>query len=117
MTLIISSYVSNIQSMNFKTIFLILVIITYAICNYMILVEYSHEYNPANFSIQKLLDKRYRCIVYFHNNEYDRYTDTRCKAYRALYLVFMTEKILYMYMYFAYNLIMVSLIVIFQIML
>jgi hypothetical protein len=108
---------SETDNMKFKQIFQSIIIMILIICNYMILMEYSQQYNPDNFDKHKILDKKYRCIRYFHNNQYNKYTDAACGSYKATYVLFISEKILYMYMYFSYNVIMVSLLVIFQIIL
>ncbi len=83
----------------------------------MIIIQYYNEYVPENFSIKQLLDKQYRCIRYFNTKQYDKFAHNSCKNHIHDYIEFQLERSKYIYMYYAHNLIMVSMFVIFHLIL
>lgn len=99
--------------MKVKTVLLSAMIIALCISNYLLISEYFNEYDPDNFGIKKLLNKKYRCIRFFHDKGIDKYTYRSCKAYEHDYGAFILEKSRYIYMYYAHNLILISLFAIF----
>ncbi len=78
----------------------------------MLINEYFNEYTPDNFDIIKLLEKKYRCIRYFNEKHVDKYQQSLCQAYLVDYLEFKLEKSRYIFIYYSYNIVMISLILI-----
>ncbi len=103
--------------MKLKHIVEITIIIAICISNYMIYVQYYTEYVPENFNIKQLQDKNYRCIRYFDEKNYDRYSHHSCKNYMHEYINFKLERSRYIFMYYAHNLIMGSMLIIFHLVL
>lgn len=87
---------------------ILITIFAIVICtvNYAILMEYFHNYVPEYFDVVKILDKKYRCIRYFDDREYDKFIDSQCQPYVYDYLLFKLEKSRYIYIHYAYNFIM-----------
>lgn len=75
----------------------------------MMIIEYFKNYVPEYFDIEKLLDKKYRCIRYFEDKDFNTYNDKQCQPYIYHYMLFKLEKSRYIYMHYAYNLIVWSL--------
>lgn len=95
--------------MKFKFLLTVCMIFTLSLSNYYLISEYMSEYVPDNFNIEKLLDKKYRCIRYFDDKYYDKFTYNKCKEYLEEYIIFKLEKSRYIYIYYAYNIIIISL--------
>lgn len=96
-----------------RIIILLSVIIAFCISNCLFMAEYLDEYSPDNFSSQKLVDKRYRCIKFFHEKRIDKFAHTSCKSYHDDYIMFMMERSRYICLIYADNAILMSLFVIF----
>jgi hypothetical protein len=77
-------------------------------------MEYYKQYAPENFSIHKILDKKYRCIRFFHDKDDSPYMQKICQLYYYDYIAFSLEKSRYIFMYYAHNVIVISLIAIFH---
>ena len=89
-------------------------LISMCVTNYVLIMQYYDEYVPDNFSRNKILDKKYRCIRYFHNNIQNRYGESICKAYYYDYVAFNLEKSRYIFMYYVHNIIVITLFAIFH---
>ena len=87
--------------------FIMIIILT--ISNYYLISEYMSEYVPDNFNIHKLLNLKYRCIRYFNDKHFDKFSHNRCKQYLEDYIIFKLEKSRYIYMYYGHNIILISL--------
>ena len=72
------------------------------------------EYVSENFDIKKLLEKKYRCIRYFDEKNYDKFSHNSCKPFFYDYVEFKLEKARYIYAYYAHNAIVVSIIIVFM---
>lgn len=103
--------------MKLKHVIELTFIIAFCLSNYMTMIEYYNEYVPEYFSAYKLLQKHNRCIQYFNENNYDRYTHYRCKDYMQDYIEFQLEKSRYIYLYYAHNAVMISIFIIFHLVL
>lgn len=105
------------DKMQFKTFLQTMVLIGVLCSNYFIILEYYDEYVPDNFGIQKLIDPKYRCIRYFYDKVDNAYLHNKCKPYIYDYTAFLLEKSRYIYVYYAYNMCIAILFVIFHILL
>lgn len=103
--------------MKLKHIVELTIIIAVCLSNYMIAMQYYAEYDPNHFTVKQLQDKQYRCIRYFDEKDYDRYSHHLCKNYMHDYLNFKLERSRYIMMYYAHNLIMGSMLIIFHVVL
>ena len=106
-----------IINMKLKHVVELTIIIAICLSNYMISTQYYSEYDPKHFSFNQILDKRYRCIRYFDEKDYDRYSHYSCKNYMHDYINFKLERSRYILMYYAHNLIMGSMLIIFHLVL
>ena len=100
-----------------KILVLVSIISIVVMTNYMILTEYNNEYYPDNFSIEHMSDQKYRCIRYFNDKLYNKYMYVKCKDYVYDYTDFILERSRYICMFYAHNLVMFSLFVIFYLLL
>lgn len=64
---------------------------------------YYDKYVPDNFSRSKILNKKYSCIRYYHNNEFYKYTEKTCEKYKYDYLLFQLQKSIHINDYVLYN--------------
>jgi hypothetical protein len=103
--------------MQFKHFLNIIMIILILLSNYFINLEYYNEYDPDNFDIKKLMHLRYRCIRHFYDKSDNKYMSIRCNPYLHDYTGFILEKSRYVYAYYAHNLCMISLFIIFNLLL
>ncbi len=103
--------------MNFKYVIGGAMLMMLTLSNYFLISEYMTEYVPENFDIKKLLDKKYRCIRYFDEKNYNKFTHNSCKALLHDYVDFKLEKSRYIYAYYAHNSIIISIIVVFMLLL
>lgn len=100
-----------------KTVLLLSIVSALCISNYLLIIEYYNEYVPENFAIDKLLDKKFRCIRFFYDKINDKYAHMSCKEYHKDYIDFLLEKSRYVYMFYTHNVIIISLIIIFYLLL
>lgn len=63
-------------------IYNVLFIMFCMIVNCILLVQFSDNYIPENFSMNKLKTQKYRCIRYFYEKEYDKYTEKKCSSFK-----------------------------------
>lgn len=100
--------------MKLKTVIQMAIVIALCASNYMMILKYYDEYVPDNFDIYKMLDIRYRCIRFFHDKNENSYRQKICQPYYYDYVAFNLEKSRYIYMYYAHNLIVISIFTIFH---
>ena len=98
--------------MQMKTIVFLSMLSALCISTYLLIIEYYNEYAPENLIIHKLLDKKYRCIRFFHDKVIDKYAYISCKMYHTDYIDFLLEKSRYVYLFYAHNVIIISLTII-----
>lgn len=99
--------------MQVKICVLLSIVVIVVVTNYMIITEYNNEYVPDDFSIKQMLDQRYRCIRYFNDKVYSNYMHIKCRDYVYDYTAFILERSRYIYMFYAHNMVMSSLFVLF----
>jgi len=58
------------------------------IVNYNNVTEYDTNYNVNNFKINKLIEKKYRCIRYYKLGEYNKLMNKTCDIYNHEYTIF-----------------------------
>jgi hypothetical protein len=88
--------------MNYSRYIILLSIVCF-IFNYNHTLVYYQKYVPDNFSQSKLFNKKYLCIKYFENNEFDEFTENICKNYKYDYLLFQLQKVIHTNDYVLYN--------------
>lgn len=103
--------------MQFKQLLSIIMIILILLSNYFIGSEYYYEYIPDNFDMKKLMDLKYRCIRHFYDKSDNKYMSIQCKPYLYDYTGFILEKSRYICAYYAHNICMISLFIIFNLLL
>lgn len=75
-----------------KIVYYMVIVIIMAMNNYVI----STQYSPDNFDRSMLLQKKFRCIRYYHDtNDYNKHMEKTCKNYKEDNRRFMDEKTMY----------------------
>lgn len=93
--------------MKIKLLCQISLLLMICISNNIILKTYKSEFVPAYFNSEKLIQKKYRCIRYFAEKEFDKYTQTNCISHMHDYVNFNLEKSQFLYMFYMHNILMV----------
>lgn len=69
-----------------KLIMLLYILLT--VWNIEQLILYNNCFNVNKFSKKHILDKKYRCIRYFDENKYDKFSEKKCENFKFDYLNF-----------------------------
>ena len=77
---------------NIKTVWSLILIIVVIICQYSIITKYT----PQTFDRSLLVDKKFRCIRYFHDtNDYNKHMEKTCEMFKIDYMFFNSQKAIY----------------------
>jgi len=91
---------------------LIAVLMITVILNIIIVIKYLQEYDPDYFDNSRFYQKKYRCIRYFIEKEFNKFAHKSCERFADEYTLFLISRYRYTYLSYLVNVIMSSLFII-----